>query len=415
MKDIFKDTDKNKLVIVSDVPMADSENKSSFREKMLQNNRIEGLLEFRINVTDNEKKFEYDTEGMETLDSMFERTSLDNSMIKTLLRGIANIVVNGEKYMLDEMDYILDPEYIYIRRDHQPQIAYFPGYGKSFRNQIGNLAEYIMNRTDYHDQAGVLTIYTVYMKSREEGFGVRELLSFLSDGEKNLLNEVISEERKIYELPVFESENDIIDLPKEVNNDDKKKNKPASSIKCICTALAVIILIIISYKMKLMDDRNGNLDPVKAMAIILAGAGVYIYVNRNEIIKKDRKKDRLEKQELITENVDDEATECFFDLNRAGSGSIKYSFVSDSLPRIPLNSFPFYIGKDREHMDYYLNEPGISRYHLKVDFIEGKLYVSDLNSTNGSFLNGKRLEPNKPELLIKGDEVRLGRCEYRFE
>jgi pSer/pThr/pTyr-binding forkhead associated (FHA) protein len=52
---------------------------------------------------------------------------------------------------------------------------------------------------------------------------------------------------------------------------------------------------------------------------------------------------------------------------------------------------------------------GVSREHARVYTEEGHLYIVDMNSTNGTFLSGKRLEPNTPALLHKGDELLLGR------
>lgn len=52
---------------------------------------------------------------------------------------------------------------------------------------------------------------------------------------------------------------------------------------------------------------------------------------------------------------------------------------------------------------------GVSREHAQLHLKEDRLYVTDLGSTNGSFLAGKKLTPNKPEMLRKGDELLLGR------
>ena len=52
---------------------------------------------------------------------------------------------------------------------------------------------------------------------------------------------------------------------------------------------------------------------------------------------------------------------------------------------------------------------GVSRAHAKLHLKENHLYVIDLDSTNGTYLAGKRLEPNEPTLLRKGDELLLGR------
>lgn len=52
---------------------------------------------------------------------------------------------------------------------------------------------------------------------------------------------------------------------------------------------------------------------------------------------------------------------------------------------------------------------GVSREHARLHIDEGRLFVTDLGSTNGTFLGGKRLEPNTPQLIGKGDELLLGR------
>ncbi len=50
----------------------------------------------------------------------------------------------------------------------------------------------------------------------------------------------------------------------------------------------------------------------------------------------------------------------------------------------------------------------VSRHHARI-IRNGKQYhIEDLGSLNGTFVNGERLEPNKPQLLSSGSEVRLG-------
>ena len=64
---------------------------------------------------------------------------------------------------------------------------------------------------------------------------------------------------------------------------------------------------------------------------------------------------------------------------------------------------------DVDMTPYGAEERGVSRAHARLHLSGRKLYVTDLASTNGTFLSGKRLSPNKPELLRKGDEILLGR------
>jgi hypothetical protein len=56
----------------------------------------------------------------------------------------------------------------------------------------------------------------------------------------------------------------------------------------------------------------------------------------------------------------------------------------------------------------------VSRRHAKVDFRGGAWQIEDLQSTNGTWINGKRLNPGQPCLLKTGDVVALSlACEMR--
>lgn len=52
---------------------------------------------------------------------------------------------------------------------------------------------------------------------------------------------------------------------------------------------------------------------------------------------------------------------------------------------------------------------GVSRAHARLHLEDGHLYITDLGSTNGTFVSGNRLEPNEPHMLHKGEELLLGR------
>ncbi|MCS7178089.1 MAG: FHA domain-containing protein [Anaerolineae bacterium] len=52
---------------------------------------------------------------------------------------------------------------------------------------------------------------------------------------------------------------------------------------------------------------------------------------------------------------------------------------------------------------------GVSRRHARITQREGKVYIEDVGSANGTFLNGQRLTPYLPYPLPKESEVQLGR------
>ncbi|MCU0513505.1 MAG: FHA domain-containing protein [Anaerolineae bacterium] len=58
---------------------------------------------------------------------------------------------------------------------------------------------------------------------------------------------------------------------------------------------------------------------------------------------------------------------------------------------------------------YGAMDRGVSRLHARIHLEKEHLYITDLGSTNGTFLAGVRLEKDVPTLLRKGDELILGR------
>ena len=59
-------------------------------------------------------------------------------------------------------------------------------------------------------------------------------------------------------------------------------------------------------------------------------------------------------------------------------------------------------------------EAGVSRRHFKLTLSEGRYAIQDLGSTNHTWLNQQRLEPDRPTRLTDGDEIRAGRLKMIF-
>lgn len=55
---------------------------------------------------------------------------------------------------------------------------------------------------------------------------------------------------------------------------------------------------------------------------------------------------------------------------------------------------------------------GVSRRHALIRPSDSKLYIFDLNSTNGTWVNGHAVGSNMPHTLSDGDRVMLGRLEF---
>ncbi len=54
-------------------------------------------------------------------------------------------------------------------------------------------------------------------------------------------------------------------------------------------------------------------------------------------------------------------------------------------------------------------EKGVSRRHARISRREDQVFIEDLNSLNGTFLNATRLVPELPYPVKDGDQVQLGK------
>lgn len=65
------------------------------------------------------------------------------------------------------------------------------------------------------------------------------------------------------------------------------------------------------------------------------------------------------------------------------------------------------IGRDSRQVGIPLQDKRLSRCHAAIRYIQGKgFYLADLNSSNGSFVNGDRVR--EARRLQQGDQIRLG-------
>lgn len=80
--------------------------------------------------------------------------------------------------------------------------------------------------------------------------------------------------------------------------------------------------------------------------------------------------------------------------------------------RYPISSRVSYIGREDVNQVTIANE-AISKKHAKLTYADGKFYIEDLSSSNGTFLNGTRVHTRTA--LRNGDLIRLGAVIVKFE
>jgi hypothetical protein len=80
---------------------------------------------------------------------------------------------------------------------------------------------------------------------------------------------------------------------------------------------------------------------------------------------------------------------------------------------VPVDSLPVAIGRGGQNEIPLDGDEFASAQHARFESKRDGLWVEDIGSTNGTFVNGARV--TTPRRLTKGDVVRVGQTDFRVE
>lgn len=76
--------------------------------------------------------------------------------------------------------------------------------------------------------------------------------------------------------------------------------------------------------------------------------------------------------------------------------------------------FPFTMGRSEQGVHLTISEPGISKLHCELHYDQGKYWIQDLGSKNGTEVQGELLIPYKKTSIAVNDMIKLAHSEFRF-
>lgn len=149
-------------------------------------------------------------------------------------------------------------------------------------------------------------------------------------------------------------------------------------------------------------SKTAPLDVSKVLPLLDNNSTAIVPDGRNRVKRMSDEADPAE-NELVVTNLSSVAIVVRGMRESLGMGGERHEVI---LGRVDLNSStrPDF---DLSHLG--AAERGVSRRHARLEVRDGRLYITDLSSSNGTFLRGNRLNPYTPILLRRNDEVLLGR------
>ena len=99
----------------------------------------------------------------------------------------------------------------------------------------------------------------------------------------------------------------------------------------------------------------------------------------------------------------------------ASEPSVAYLFRLKTGEQTRVSAQLFRIGKDPHNCEYCIRDnPAISRCHASIKYVNNRWYITDLNSTNKTYVNDSPLTPNVDVELISGTSIKLANEDFIF-
>lgn len=337
---------------------------------MICRNSIPGLLKVSCRDMNGHRKLIYDISARQSLEKLLEGNALSRDLLYHLLHSLRLCTQQLYEYLLEPDWIVLEPACIFT--DLQKQQFVFclnPFHSQPLQNSIRALLDGLLTMVDYEDQKLVETLYSVHAAASGEPF------SF--SGIEHCLKPVKQQELKARYL-----------FPRE-----KAEEKPAD--EKLPPEQKGIFQILRSRFQKTPEEEPVYTDPEEEEETIFW----------NSVINTGQ-----------TRQAADPDTRTIL-LKQKQSGVRLTGTGIQTGQSLKISKTPFTVGKPEGNADGILLAGTVSRMHARIykkEDSEGYA-IEDLNSTNGTFLNGRRLQAYTRTELKPGDLLRFADQEYLFQ
>lgn len=147
-----------------------------YQIRMLQENKIDGLLPVRGRGVDEKSYFDYEVSGKVSVKSIYEKSNINNIEIKKFLIALLNTINDVERYLLNIHCLLLKPEYIFCD-DGNYYFCYYPPGGSNLWEEFHIFTEYLVKKADYKDQECVRIVFLLHKKTMEENYSLEKLIT----------------------------------------------------------------------------------------------------------------------------------------------------------------------------------------------------------------------------------------------
>lgn len=368
----------------------------SYECKILSYNRIKGFLPMETEVSDGAIRLWYEITGKQSFSDYLGRRQMDMRLLCRFFQALKEVCRMTNDYLLEENGILLDFNYIYMNFEQKNiEFVYFPGRKEDLREYFRKIMEQVLQKLDHDDKQAVAAAYEVYQHSLQDGQSLEEMLRYGESGESE-------EPRREWVEESFHTDGE---EPQEAYRFKPcGERRPEGSGNCQSETTET--------------KQTGGWQP-KPPGVEKKISRVF--AKTTDILRRRAGFHREEKEDFLVRLKDVQfepeivmhPTELLHE-DREVQGLLLYQ-GKENREDLRIDKQVFLIGKKESEVDGLIDSGCISRIHAKIELEKGEYYITDMNSTNGTYLNGERLEYRQRACLKPGDQVAFGRVDYRFQ
>ena len=415
----------------------------SYQYKILTSGKIGEILKCSVRHINGSTYYYYDISSRTTLNNLYRDKKMSHAQVKDILCQIYAIYEKLAGYFMDEAGLVLLPEHIYYDLTDKKYIGlYYPDYQAEESNAYRPLMDFLLEHIDTEDRNLVENMYRIYEMAEENCFFIEDALRILEDSTE-AVKETLCEpmQRQERESDVVSAENYNIETdywePEKQEKEEKRRNL-FSPVFAVLSVLGIVGAVVVRSMYELAQKEEIILYGAMAAmgaCLLLCLAGIFAGGKKKESSVGRKDADAMEvypqdtnlpsletvinrdinseMPEYKPQKSDDYGNTVFFDESAVREYKL-YAMDKKNKRHIELNQFPCTVGKMAGCVDYVLADNSVSRIHARFDRQGDKVLLTDMNSTNGTFKNGLRMQPQETVEIEPGDEVRFGNLNYCY-
>jgi hypothetical protein len=360
------------------IHLADKPDEQRYQYCILTRGGIRGLLPCSLRYINGQVYLYYDITSRQNVAQLYGKQVIDRNWVRDFFWSYEEVRQELGRFLLDEKNILVYPEQIFQDLSNRNFFFLYLPYNEE-SDGFMQFFEFLLAQMDYEDDVLVQCIYNMYEKYEKMGEVYLQAQIFED------VKELEKQEKPDGEIWT----EDFVEVQKDDASCGVEQVTAAAGREELRAEKKSFFGRLGGRKKKYEEQKNSYRDSMLAAmeGRAVAEDAAYVEEDYGRTIYVEQSQETEVIHKLYTPD-----------------GRIASIIEKEMIT----------IGKQKDEVDVVLEDDSVSRIHARIFADNEIVYLEDLNSTNGTFKNGLRLQPYEKRRLEEGDEIRFGKLLFVY-